>query len=223
MSKFLPNQVYPIVPQDFVSAKFSVRLKELRIEKNLTQEKIAEILNVTVKTYRSWEKGNLPKVIDLFNLANIFDCSVDYLLGRISDKNRIDAYIRDNLPLSGKAVDKLFFLGCLSHKSRSLKKRLNAFYISQILEYLINTEEGGFFLDQIRKYLQSSGKRQKKEYVSLLHGKTRYEEGVSTNEYLEDIADSLSIMKSYFAKFPDLIFVNPNADGSFYFPPYDKQ
>ena len=223
MSSFLLNQDFPIVSPDFVSAQFSVRLKKLRKEKNFTQKKIAELLNVTVKTYRSWEKGDLPKVIDLFNLANIFDCSVDYLLGRISDKNRIDAYIRDNLPLSGKAVDKLFFLGSLSHKSRSHEKRLNAFYISQILEYLINTKEGGFFLDQIYKYLKKKKKTQKKEYVSLLHGKTTYHERVSTNEYLEDIAGSLRIMKDHFAKYSAATFVKPNADGSFNLPPFDKQ
>lgn len=49
---------------------------------NLTQDALAEKLGVERKTYRSWiTKGNIP-VNSLIDLSNIFNCSIDYLLGR---------------------------------------------------------------------------------------------------------------------------------------------
>lgn len=58
------------------------RLKELREEKELTQEQIASILNVTRQNYSRWETGEL--LIPLYHLntlANTFDSSMDYIMG----------------------------------------------------------------------------------------------------------------------------------------------
>lgn len=60
-----------------------LRLKEARKAKNLTQRRVADALNVTAATYNRYEKGVLsPDPIALSKLAEIFDVSVDYLLGR---------------------------------------------------------------------------------------------------------------------------------------------
>ena len=49
---------------------------------NISQEELAEKLNIERKTYYNWlTKGNIP-VSSLMTLADMFDCSVDYLLGR---------------------------------------------------------------------------------------------------------------------------------------------
>lgn len=61
------------------------RLKELRIEKSLSQAKLAELFNISQQAVSHYEKG--VRDIDsslIKNLANFFDVSTDYLLG-ISD------------------------------------------------------------------------------------------------------------------------------------------
>ena len=222
MSNFLLKQGYPIFSPDFVSAQFSVRLKKMRKEKNFTQKEIAELLNVTVKTYRSWEKGDLPKVIDLFNLAAIFQCSVDYLLGLLSDEDRMIAFIKRNLPLSVEATNRLLLLGDIRCNAKSKENRFKAYYIGKILDYLINTEEGGYLLDELLQYLQSSKEKTLKThtYTSFLYGKKRISTKEEKNEYLEDIEKSLEDMRSYFSRY-DFILLKPNADGSYNIPPLD--
>ena len=64
-----------------------LRLKELRKEKHWSQEKVAKLLNITQATFSGWENEKFE--IDnknLLNLANIFNVSVDYLLGRSADR-----------------------------------------------------------------------------------------------------------------------------------------
>ncbi len=62
--------------------KFSQRLKELRKEKNLTQVELGSILNYGYTTIANYENGrNHPSLKDIIRIANIFDVSVDYLIG----------------------------------------------------------------------------------------------------------------------------------------------
>lgn len=62
---------------------FSTRLKELRNEKGKKQSEMAELLNCTVSHYQKVEYGkvNLPS-LSLAALADYFEVSTDYLLGR---------------------------------------------------------------------------------------------------------------------------------------------
>lgn len=59
-----------------------------RVRKGYTQEATAEYLKVNVRTYRNWEKNPLAVSGSYLNqLADLFDCSVDYLLG-LTDKRK---------------------------------------------------------------------------------------------------------------------------------------
>lgn len=60
----------------------SLRIKELRKEKNLTQRQLAEILNTTDDSIFSWEKGrSQPSIEAIKKICIYFDVSADYLLG----------------------------------------------------------------------------------------------------------------------------------------------
>ena len=63
--------------------KFSERLRALRIKKGLTQTDMASFLDCTQQHYQRTESGkvNLP-TSTLMALADYFDVSIDYLLGR---------------------------------------------------------------------------------------------------------------------------------------------
>ncbi|MBQ7466531.1 MAG: helix-turn-helix transcriptional regulator [Clostridia bacterium] len=61
---------------------FAIRCKELRTDKNISQQTLSEILSVTQQTISKWEKGlREPDIDTLIKIAEIFGCSVDYLIG----------------------------------------------------------------------------------------------------------------------------------------------
>ena len=67
---------------------FAERLKELRIAKGETQVNMAKLLGCTEQHYQRFEYGKVsPSVIVINKLADYFEVSSDYLLGR-SDKQR---------------------------------------------------------------------------------------------------------------------------------------
>ncbi|MDR3293960.1 MAG: helix-turn-helix domain-containing protein [Clostridiales bacterium] len=56
---------------------------ELRTEKKLTQEELASHIGVTSRAVSYWENEiNEPKATYIVKLADFFDVSADYLLGR---------------------------------------------------------------------------------------------------------------------------------------------
>ena len=59
------------------------RIRDLREYADLTHREIAEILNCSQRVYSNYERGELdiPTEI-LIRLANFYDPSVDYILGR---------------------------------------------------------------------------------------------------------------------------------------------
>ncbi|WP_432406500.1 helix-turn-helix domain-containing protein [Wukongibacter sp. M2B1] len=65
---------------------FSTRLKELRERNEMTQEDLAGILKITRQAVGNYEQGTrFPKDEKLLTkIADIFDVSLDYLLGRIN-------------------------------------------------------------------------------------------------------------------------------------------
>ena len=57
------------------------RLKELRLNKNLTQQQLGKLLSVSGQTILNWENDiTYPSVKKLIELAKFFDVSIDYLL-----------------------------------------------------------------------------------------------------------------------------------------------
>ncbi len=62
---------------------FCERLNELRKAEKLTQRDMAEKLNIVQPSYIRYENGTAePSQETLIKIAEIFDVSVDYLLGR---------------------------------------------------------------------------------------------------------------------------------------------
>ena len=58
-------------------------LKKKRKEKGMTQEELAKLLHISRGAYAQYEVGkNIPTTDTVLKLAEIYDCSTDYLLGR---------------------------------------------------------------------------------------------------------------------------------------------
>lgn len=59
---------------------FSQRLKELREEKGLSQNAVANKLGCAVSTYANWEQGRRePSIYDIFNLLWVFEIEANEL------------------------------------------------------------------------------------------------------------------------------------------------
>lgn len=62
---------------------FGEILADLRQDHRLTQRFLAEVLHVSVATISNYENGvHLPDIEKLIEIANYFDVTTDYLLGR---------------------------------------------------------------------------------------------------------------------------------------------
>lgn len=58
-------------------------IKRIRIDNNMTQKYLAYMLNIERPTLAHYEKGDrIPSIDILWNIADIFDISIDELVGR---------------------------------------------------------------------------------------------------------------------------------------------
>lgn len=63
------------------------RLRQLRKEKGLTQNQVAIYCDITEKTYQNYElMTREPKIEILAKIADVYDVSIDYLVGRTDEK-----------------------------------------------------------------------------------------------------------------------------------------
>jgi len=68
-------------------AKFTERLKSLRIERKLSQAELSQATETSQNAICLYETGKIePSIKTLVSLADYFDVSVDYLLGRSDDR-----------------------------------------------------------------------------------------------------------------------------------------
>ena len=63
---------------------FQDNLVKIRKEKGYTQEKLAESLNISRDKLSRWENGSrTPDLNELLKICDIFECDLDYLVGKI--------------------------------------------------------------------------------------------------------------------------------------------
>ena len=59
------------------------RLRDLREDSELTQKQVAELLGTTTQYYQKYEKDIRPIPVErLIILADLYNTSIDYLVGR---------------------------------------------------------------------------------------------------------------------------------------------
>ena len=86
-------------------------ISELRKKNNLTQEQLAEKLNVTRQTISKWECNETsPSIEDASKLANIFNVSLDELVG---NKNVLEEKVSNVERLAGIIIKILKVIGVL--------------------------------------------------------------------------------------------------------------
>ena len=69
---------------------FTERLSLLRKESGMTQQQVADIIQITLRQYQRFEKGEQkPGYDNLLKLADCFQVSLDYLAGRSTSKETL--------------------------------------------------------------------------------------------------------------------------------------
>jgi transcriptional regulator with XRE-family HTH domain len=75
------------------------RLKTLRTQKKLSQQELAEKLRINRVTYSQYEVNRRePNIETMQKLADFFDVSLDYLLGRSDDPAQVEQDVRTSTP-----------------------------------------------------------------------------------------------------------------------------
>ena len=107
------------------------RIKELRLSLDLTQAELAQKIGFNQTAIGKYERNELePSVSTLIKLADIFNVSTDYLLGREDDFGNVTIIGQTERPLAReeRAVVELF-----RKLPDDLKKRATA-YLEKLVE-----------------------------------------------------------------------------------------
>ena len=137
-----------------MNIKIGENIKRLRLSKNVTQEKLANHLQITYQTISKWERDEgYPDITMLIPLANYFAVTVDELLGTDAAKN--EAKIQEYLD----EFNRLSNIGYESEKWELITKAYQEFphdwrIIQKYIHKLIYGEENGFNknLEKIEKF-----------------------------------------------------------------------
>ena len=102
-------------------------LKILRNKNNITQQQLADIISVSQQSINKYENQNIePDISTLIALADYFDVSVDYLIGRTSNEKNVSFDFNLINETESKIICKL----------RLLNKKQREVVISLINSYL---------------------------------------------------------------------------------------
>lgn len=72
------------------------KIKSERLIRKMNQPQLAKKLNVTKQTVSNWENGyRIPDTMTLNKLANLFDVSIDYLLGNYVKQKRTSSNVAE--------------------------------------------------------------------------------------------------------------------------------
>lgn len=65
---------------------FAERIRRLRKAEHLSQAALAQRIGLTTRGYQDMELGSLPRYENLLRIAEYYDVSVDWLMGRTEDR-----------------------------------------------------------------------------------------------------------------------------------------
>lgn len=96
----------------FIMTNVGAKISELRKAKNMTQMELADKLGISFQAVSNWERGNsMPDISKLPELAQLFDTTVDEILGERSElvdsvvDGKIDEYLETNPVTPGQIGD----------------------------------------------------------------------------------------------------------------------
>lgn len=153
--------------------KIGAFLKELRKEKQLTQEQLAEILGVTNRSISRWENGvNMPDFDLVIEIANYYDVSIEEILDGERKNEMVDKKTEQMLL---KVAD------YESEEKQRFSRRICGLFIAAILAFVLYSVLNFTGLDTQNGYEQIAS------YAMGLVGGTLLVGALYTSGYLAKI------------------------------------
>lgn len=121
----------------------ATRLRQLMKDKNTTQQELANKTGCSRQSIGQYMDGsNAPNIDKLILIAEYFDVSVDYLVGK--DKNQTESELIQNISN---------YLGLSVETISELRKGSNSVFYTTLINFIINNKT---LLKALNKYLSSS-------------------------------------------------------------------
>jgi transcriptional regulator with XRE-family HTH domain len=126
--------------------KLADNLKYLRKQRNWTQEELAQRLNISRPQITKWENGDqLPDLESLEKLSNLYEVSIDYLIGkqkdllrevnRIYQTNEIDEVMLDIIDYLKQNPEMERAIHSLSKLPIKKRKHLETVIVTMLTEF----------------------------------------------------------------------------------------
>lgn len=189
-------------------AKFHDRLKELKDEKGVTQTQMAKDLGIKLQTLSYYINNREPNFDLLCKMADYFDVTTDYLLGRTDYKTALTAGVGEILGLRNDVIDKVFEYS---------RKYETAF------SYLLLDNEFEYLLCNLDSYADSAGKAKYSNRINNIIDKLdvaeNFEAILAMSDFsrrrdgiIEQLHDTLTFIADRYTKFRMQIFESQSDD-----------
>ena len=133
------------------TSNFGERLKQLRREKNLTQEQLADVFGIARNSIFSYETGRrIPDIEVLKSYAGYFGVTADYLLGISDNRTNETAGIGDKLGLKDDAIQALMQM---NHSLKTAEEGIEARYYQKMLDTINILITEPLVLDSLENFL----------------------------------------------------------------------
>lgn len=135
---------------------FGERLYELRNRKNISQEELAEILDVSRQSISKWENDKAyPEMTRLLFMSDYFHVSLDYLIRGLETESgagsKPEKYKVQNMLLTWNS-----FLSNLTKKQRALMLLLYVLVVCALLAIIVSVFYlGGYEIGKFIAYIQN--------------------------------------------------------------------
>ncbi len=90
--------------------KFWEKYCEVCEKNNTRPNTVGKFLGISPGTINSWKNGSIPNGETLIKLAEYFDCSIDYLLGKTEEPNRNKLVFKMSELLSSLSDEEINFV-----------------------------------------------------------------------------------------------------------------
>lgn len=114
------------------------RIKQLREEKGYQQKDVAEKLGITKQALSNYENGTRePNLLTVIEIADLFDVSVEYLLGLTTERKRSNKLVFDknlNRRLSVEIMELIRICKELSPEAIELLRKI-AMELKEFMEH----------------------------------------------------------------------------------------
>lgn len=139
------------------------RLKQLRKEKGLTQQKIADEIGVTKRTYIYWENEESQiKTNKASQLADYFGVSVGYLLGYEPESEQVSNYQKIKICFSDGEELSFLVRNFTEKELTKITSQFNNGNLMRIRNLSVNPKNVNYFFVEENEELEDDGRFKEK-------------------------------------------------------------